>query len=411
MLVALLLLAIVLAGCTTPRTAGRGDRWWKGATHLHSRWSDGASYPEVVANWYENHDFNFIVVTDHNNVQQGEKWLDARKTRAAVAEYRDLLGDEWVTVKGSFTNGQVRCRPLDEYRGKVEVPGKFIVMRGEEITCKNGDRQVHVVAVNLSEFVKPVTGKSVVETFERSILNVSAQAEKHGRPMVSILCHPNWGRGPSVGEIWQSDKVRHFELVNGQTYSEWNTGNQVLLSCDRLWDVALTKRIESGIDTPLYGVAADDMHRLADVAGSAWIMVRAPVLDPDAIASAIYGGNFYSTTGVLLADVDVHKRSISVEVEAEEGVAYTIQFIGTRSGYDESREETKDDQGRLLPPTERYSRDIGMVLQEIQGHRATYKASGDELYVRVKVTSSEMISGPKGKKVAQAAWSQPLVLR
>src|SRR4051794_5106800 len=41
-------------------------RWWKGNLHTHTLWSDGDDFPEMVAEWYRTHDYNFLALSDHN---------------------------------------------------------------------------------------------------------------------------------------------------------------------------------------------------------------------------------------------------------------------------------------------------------------------------------------------------------
>ncbi len=47
---------VVLVGCGTSMhvadPAAGAARWFKGNTHVHSRWSDGRDFPEMVADWY-----------------------------------------------------------------------------------------------------------------------------------------------------------------------------------------------------------------------------------------------------------------------------------------------------------------------------------------------------------------------
>jgi len=43
-----------------------GCVWVKGNTHTHTLESDGDSDPEVVARWYKEHGYDFLVISDHN---------------------------------------------------------------------------------------------------------------------------------------------------------------------------------------------------------------------------------------------------------------------------------------------------------------------------------------------------------
>jgi len=42
--------------------------WYKGNLHTHSWWSDGSHPPEMVAAWYKENGYHFLVVTDHGTV-------------------------------------------------------------------------------------------------------------------------------------------------------------------------------------------------------------------------------------------------------------------------------------------------------------------------------------------------------
>ncbi len=48
-------------------------RWFKGNTHTHTDKSDGDSSPEVVAKWYKNNGYQFLVLSDHNVLTSTEK--------------------------------------------------------------------------------------------------------------------------------------------------------------------------------------------------------------------------------------------------------------------------------------------------------------------------------------------------
>ena len=50
-------------------------RWWKGNLHTHSLWSDGDEFPEMIANWYAERDYNFLALTDHNVLSEGMRWM------------------------------------------------------------------------------------------------------------------------------------------------------------------------------------------------------------------------------------------------------------------------------------------------------------------------------------------------
>ncbi len=42
--------------------------WYRGNIHTHTTESDGDAEPEVVAAWYRDHGYDFLVLSDHNHL-------------------------------------------------------------------------------------------------------------------------------------------------------------------------------------------------------------------------------------------------------------------------------------------------------------------------------------------------------
>src|SRR5262245_35808890 len=60
-------LALALQIFSRPHaTSTQEKRWYKGNTHTHTVNSDGDSTPVEVVRWYREHDYNFLVLSDHN---------------------------------------------------------------------------------------------------------------------------------------------------------------------------------------------------------------------------------------------------------------------------------------------------------------------------------------------------------
>src|SRR5260221_7591710 len=79
--------------------ANAPSQYWKGNLHTHSLWSDGDDFPEMIADWYKRHGYDFLALTDHNVLAEGERWANALPDgpRAlAVRKYRERFGDAWV---------------------------------------------------------------------------------------------------------------------------------------------------------------------------------------------------------------------------------------------------------------------------------------------------------------------------
>jgi len=120
-------------------------------------------------------------------------------------------------------------------------------------------------------------------------------------------------------------------------------------------------------------------------------------------------GDFYASSGVRLKDVRRGKARYEIEIDPEERVTYTTQFIGTRKDFDRTSKPLLDEKGEPLPVTRQYSNDIGVVLAEVTGPSAGYKLKGDEIYVRARIDSSKLKDNPYAKGEFERAWTQPLI--
>ncbi|HLM53784.1 MAG TPA: hypothetical protein VK325_09415, partial [Pseudoxanthomonas sp.] len=156
----------------------RGDyraaapRWWKGNTHTHTWWSDGDSPPENVAAWYREHGYQFLVLSDHNRLQQDSiargtlalsytQWypIEDDSRRQALEIYRKHFGEDWVQTRTSDKGvTEVRLKTLDEFRHFFEVPGEFAFITGEEITDSFQSNPFHMNALNIQEVIEPRSG-------------------------------------------------------------------------------------------------------------------------------------------------------------------------------------------------------------------------------------------------------------
>ena len=114
----------------------------------------------------------------------------------------------------------------------------------------------------------------------------------------------------------------------------------------------------------------------------------------------------------LLAKYGHTAQTLAVEIQPEPGVTYVTQFIGTRRGYDPASQLIPPPAGeapRKNLPHRRYSKDVGAVLAEVQGAKASYTLQGDEIYVRAKIISSKPKPNASVAGEVETAWTQPLV--
>jgi len=315
--------SLACAAAAAAQPAGGDLRWFKGNTHTLN--SDGDSTPDDVVRWYREHGYQFLVLTDHNFLTS----VDA----------------------------------LNALHGADQ---KFLVMKGEEVTDRFGEKPLHVNGMDVAALVPPQGGQSVVDVLQR---NVDAIRKANGVPHIN---HPNFRWAVTPDELRQVRNNRLFEIYNGHPQVN-NIGGGGVPGLEAAWDAILS----SG--QMLYGIAVDDAHVFKqpgnpDVSGPGrgWVMVRAPRLDARLLLEALERGEFYASTGVVLEDVRADAKSLTVTAKPDAWAKYRIEFIGKG----------------------------GRVLGDVPSHTATYTIVGDEGYVRARVIESN----------GRMAWAQPVAV-
>lgn len=394
-------------------------RWWKGNLHTHTFWSDGNDFPEMVAEWYADNDYNFLALSDHNTLSQGQRWMplsaiNQRSRDSAFPAYIERFGESWVETRGEGDALEVRLKPFDEYRALVEQRGRFIMLQAEEVTDSYERLPIHINATNITGQIDPQHGESVEDTIRRNLIAINQHAEEHGREVLPHLNHPNFGYGVTAEDIAPVLEERFFEVFNGHTGVN-NLGDELHASTDRIWDIVNTIRIGELDAPPIFGIATDDshsyhLHSPVSVPGRGWVMVRATHLTPESIIRAMNAGDFYASCGIVLDDVrfDPDARTLTVSVRPVDGETYTISFIGTMRNTPALGTPVIDPDGNPVNATQRYSQDVGRVLARIEGTTATYALTGNELYVRAVVESSSPPDRPTRASLVKRAWTQPV---
>ena len=180
--------------------------WYKGNTHTHTLNSDGDSTPDDVVRWYREHGYNFLVLSDHNFL---------------------------TSVDG-----------LNAVHGADD---KFLVIRGEEVTDRVGDKPIHINGLDLPATVEPQHGATVLDTVQR---NIDAIRRAGGTPHVN---HPNFGWAITADELRQVERYKLFEIYNGH-HAVNNLGGGGVPGMEEVWD----RLLSAGKET--YGIADDDAH-------------------------------------------------------------------------------------------------------------------------------------------------------
>lgn len=402
------LLSLVV-GCS----ALTGERWYKGNTHTHSWWSDGDAPPEMVVKGYVDRGYNFLVLSDHGKLSEGEKWVASEGKKAAGAQkYEKEFPADAIQKRQQGGKTEYRLKTFKELQAQYDRPGKFIMVQGEEYGHSCGKLPVHLGAVNLKEAVQALGEKTVAETLQKSVDVVVAQRKATGRPMFVQVNHPNFGWGLTAEDMVGLHGVQFFEVFNGHQ-SVHNWGDETHQSTDQIWDVVLSRRLGELNLPVMYGLATDDAHNHVVIGkganpGRGWVMVRAKTLTPEALIEAMEKGDFYASTGVTLRGIHFENGTLTIAIKPKLGVKYRTQFIGTPRNYDKSVTTHPANDGRVI---HEYSKDIGKVFAEVDGTNVSYKLTGNELYVRAKIISSAKHPNPFAQGDLEMAWTQPVTCK
>ena len=342
--------------------------------------------------WYKSHGYHFVGLSDHNILQEGEFWTKIPKSpirREVFDNYLRKYGEEWVIYKREGEDLSVQLKTLAEYRGLFEEEGEFLIIKAEEITDSYDKKPIHINASNIQSKIEPRGGKSLVDVMQNNIDAVWEQREATGKPILVHINHPNFGWAIEAKDLKKLKKERFFEVYNGHPAVN-NYGNEERHGTEAMWDEVNLHYLSK--DQPLmYGIATDDSHNYHSFGkdfsntGRGWVMVRAEELTPESLIMAMERGDFYASTGVTLSNYSATNGNIKIEIEAEEGVEYQIQFIGAREG----------------------KRKIE-VLQEVKGIEASYQLE-NERFVRAKITSTKLQENPFKEGDFESAWTQPVI--
>ena len=234
----------------------RPGRWYRGVFHCHTTNSDGAESVDGAVGWYADHGYDFMAITDHNQL-----------TAAPASSRKRLL-----LLPGT---------EVDVGRARLGEP-------------------YHLVAVGLRQMI--ALPQDSAARYKLPTQEVVGALRKAGA--VVFVAHPYWS-GLVVDDLLALDDIAGIEVWNWNTEVDIGKGHSGVH-----WDDALSR------GKLLWGVANDDTHwRMGDY-GGAWTMVRAEALAPGDIMQALETGAFYASTGVVLEDVTFDGDTATVRVGA-----------------------------------------------------------------------------------------------
>lgn len=383
----ILLLCFLISSAKAQET-----HWYKGNLHTHSYWSDGDEFPEMVMQWYKDHGYQFVALSDHNIIAEGEKWKNISEDtlyRNAFEDYLNKYGEDWVDYKEDGEELKVKLKPLDEFRPLFEESGKFKILRAEEVTSYLADKAVHMGAINVQKVIQPKEGNTIVELIQNNLDAIKQQSEETGKPILQHLNHPNFTYAITAEDIIQLNGERFFEVFNGHPLVN-NYGDSLHDSTEEMWDKINIAYANMGKPL-LLGIATDDSHNYHKFgsrysnAGRGWVVVKAKELSAAALIEALKAGNFYASTGVKLQKLELKDNTLSLRIDPEQGVHYTTQFIGVRKG------NTKSE-----------------ILNTVDGFEANYEFPKNVLFVRAKIISDKIKENPYQEGDKEVAWTQPV---
>ncbi|MBZ5713793.1 CehA/McbA family metallohydrolase [Nannocystis pusilla] len=285
-----------------PVAAARGDDpgdmaekpWLKGQLHMHTANSGDSETPPVEAlRWYEEHGFDFVVVTDHNFVTAPPP------------------GGRMLALPGvELTQNVEGCEPPPEPGLQCLLHVNALIVAEER-------------AGRIEQF--PTARSSAREELFTRALRVN---EALGG--VAMLNHPNFHYAADAGLLTAlaHSGLRLFELANEAIDSN-NAGDARHPSTEALWDAAL------GAGARLFAAATDDAHHYYDApllarrsetayTGDRGFVVVHARREPAAIRAALLAGEFYASNGPMLTAV--RRDGAALEIEAAQPV--TVEFVG-----------------------------------------------------------------------------------
>ena len=146
----------------------RSKQWFKGNLHTHTTMSDGDSTPDVVAQWYKDNGYHFLILSDHNVLT-----------------------------------------PVGELNAKLGEPGKYLLIPGEEVTTSLEKRPVHINALGVDDVIKPVQGLEMTKHIQAN-LDIIRKAGA-----VPSLNHPNFGWALQSKDLLAIENLPLIEVYNG----------------------------------------------------------------------------------------------------------------------------------------------------------------------------------------------------
>jgi hypothetical protein len=231
-------------------------RFWRGNLHTHSTLSDGALRPEDVVEAYKQAGYDFIQVSDHFLGRFNWPIADTRKLRSN--DFTTLIGAEvhaLATSAGEFWHIVATGLPLDFPAAEPDETGAMLAARAR------------------------AAGAFVT------------------------MAHPAWSQ--LTIEDGRSLAAAHAVEVYNHTCAIRTDRGEGFYLLDQLCNE----------DRRLMAVVGDDAHfHNGDLdAFGAFVLVKSESLDPEALLGALKAGEYYSSQGPRIHDIELTRKVVRVQ--------------------------------------------------------------------------------------------------
>ena len=281
---------------TRPSAFTALGRFWRGNLHTHSTNSDGVLPPEEVCRRYRAEGYDFLALTDHFVGLWGYPITDTLPYRADG--FTTLLGAE--LHSGAMRNGELW------HILAVGLPADF--------------------APSLSPHFTPVAGQETGAELARRAVKAGAFV---------AIAHPQWS-GLAMEDMRELDAAHAVEVYN----------HGCAMGCDRPDGFALADQLLTE-GRPVTLIATDDAHFSEPDHFGGWVMVKALENTPEALLGALKRGDFYSSHGPELLDVQLEGRKVIVESSAVVSVVAMGRGTGAKGVHGASMTRTEVPLDRL----------------------------------------------------------------
>jgi predicted metal-dependent phosphoesterase TrpH len=157
----------------------------------------------MIMDWYKTNGYNFVALSDHNILADGEKWIKVVKSsmyQEGFEKYLSKYGSDWVTHTVDSGRTHVKLKTYLEYKPLFEGE-HFLIIQSEEISDKFGDKPIHMNVTNVQSLIQPQGGESVTQVMQRNVDAVLKQRAETGVAMFPHINHPNFFYGVSLQDI------------------------------------------------------------------------------------------------------------------------------------------------------------------------------------------------------------------